>query len=254
MTGAALQFDDVHLTYRGRRDAVLNGVDLEVPESQFCVLLGRSGTGKSTLLRCVNGLVTPSSGAVRVAGEPVTQGGAKLRRLRRRVGVVFQSYNLVNRLTAMQNVMTGMLGDMPAARSMSGFFSAEHRERAVALLDSVGLAEHADQRADELSGGQKQRVGIARALAQNPTIILADEPIASLDPVTSGEILGLLRTINERDGITVLVSLHQIEFARAYGERIVALLGGKVAVDTAPSGLGDDQIAAIYGESARKAA
>lgn len=248
MTAASVSFRDVHLTYKGRPQPVLRGVDLEIPANDFCVLLGRSGMGKSTLLRCVNGLVAPQSGTVTVGDQTVVARDRRaLRGIRRRVGVIFQGYNLVNRLTVIENVLTGMLPEIPAYRALPGVFTRAERERALELLDEVDLADHATRRADELSGGQKQRVGIARALAQNPDVLLADEPIASLDPVTSAEILALLQRINERDDITVVVSLHQIEFARRFGRRIVALLDGRVAVDTAAHELTQHDIDRIYG-------
>ncbi|WP_070380431.1 phosphonate ABC transporter ATP-binding protein [Rhodococcus sp. WMMA185] len=257
MTGAgeAVSFSDVHLTYKRKEEAVLRGVDLEIPASDFCILLGRSGTGKSTLLRCINGLVAPYQGTVTVADEQVHAADRNaLRGIRRKVGMIFQGYNLVNRITVLQNVLAGILPDIPAYRSLPGIFTQAEREQALSILETVGLAGFADQRADQLSGGQKQRVGIARALAQNPKVILADEPIASLDPVTAGEILDLLKGINERDGITVILSLHQLGFARSHGERIVALLDGRIAIDTTPTGLSEDEVSRIYGQGAEKAA
>lgn len=255
MSGADIRFDDVHLSYDGGAAPVLRGVDLTIPASDFCVLLGRSGMGKSTLLRCVNGLVSPQRGTVTVGGRTVRATDRRgLREVRSRVGVIFQSYNLVGRLTVIENVLTGMLPQMPVHRALPGIFTTAERDRAMALLDEVGLADHADRRADQLSGGQKQRVGIARALAQRPEVLLADEPIASLDPVTAAEILALLKSINEREGITVVLSLHQLEFARAYGERIIALLDGRVAIDTPPALLGEAEVARIYGSGAGLAA
>ncbi|RVW02399.1 phosphonate ABC transporter ATP-binding protein [Rhodococcus spongiicola] len=257
MTGAgeAVSFRDVHLTYTQKDEAVLRGVNLEIPASDFCILLGRSGTGKSTLLRCINGLVAPYQGTVSVGGEEVhTTHRNALRNIRRKVGMIFQGYNLVNRLTVMHNVLAGILPDVPAYRAIPGIFTTGEREQALSLLDTVGLANYANHRADQLSGGQKQRVGIARALAQNPKVILADEPIASLDPVTAAEILDLLKRINERDGITVVLSLHQLNFARTYGERIVALLDGRIGIDTTPAGLSEGEVDRIYGRGVEKAA
>lgn len=248
--GSAISFDAVQLRYPGAETAVLNGIELEIPRAEFCVILGRSGTGKSTLLRCINGFVQPQGGTVTVNGERVAAGSAALKRVRGSTAFIFQGYNLVHRLTVMQNVLCGMLRSLPRYRALLGIFTRAERERAFELLELVGLAEQAGKRADQLSGGQKQRVGIARALAQRPEIILADEPVASLDPVTSREILTLLRQINERDGITVVVSLHQIEYAREFGERVIALQGGRVVVDTDGAHLDDAQIARIYGGAA----
>ncbi|MEU3271392.1 phosphonate ABC transporter ATP-binding protein [Saccharomonospora sp. NPDC006951] len=255
MTAAppAISFDDVHQSYRGPADAVLRGVTLSVPRSEFCVILGRSGMGKSTLLRCVNGFVRPYQGTVTVAGTPVTKRKSVLREVRRRTGFIFQGYNLVNRLTVLQNVLCGMLPGMPWYRSVTGLFTGEQKERAVALLAEVGLAGFAGKRADQLSGGQKQRVGIARALAGEPEIILADEPVASLDPVTAEEILTLLSDINRSKGTTLVVSLHQLEYARTYGDRIVALLEGKLAIERRASELSTEDVSRIYGQSAPRA-
>ncbi|EGO64219.1 phosphonate ABC transporter ATP-binding protein [Acetonema longum] len=244
---AAISFQNVYQTYKGPQDAVLKGVNLTIPPSDFCVILGRSGMGKSTLLRCMNGLVLPYEGSVAVCGQQLSREKTVLRHIRRRTGMIFQNYNLVNRLTALENVMCGMLPGMPFHRAMLGLFTAEETARGLALLREVGLEGFADHRADRLSGGQKQRVGIARALAQNPEIILADEPVASLDPVTSGEILNLLKAINRKNGLTVIVSLHQIELARTYGERIIALLEGKVAIDKPAGQLTEGDIGRIYG-------
>lgn len=250
---AAITFEDVHQSYRGPDQAVLRGVDLTIAEGDFCIILGRSGMGKSTLLRCINGLVQPYQGTVTVAGQQVSRHKPTLRGIRRRTGVIFQGYNLVNRLTALQNVLCGMLPDLPGYRALLGAFTAAEIERGLALLRDVGLEDRADQRVDQLSGGQKQRVGIARVLAQEPTIILADEPVASLDPVTSEDILSLLSSISREKGITVVVSLHQIEYARSYGERIIALLDGRLAIDTRGSELSPEHIDRIYGLSPERA-
>jgi phosphonate transport system ATP-binding protein len=161
--------------------------------------------------------------------------------------MIFQNYNLVNRLTVLENVLCGMLSEIPFHRAMLGIFSDKEKEKALALLKEVGLEDFAEQRADQLSGGQKQRVGIARALAQNPEIILADEPVASLDPVTSEEILKLLKDINQKNGITVIISLHQIEYAKIYGERVIALLNGRLEIDKPARLLTEKDIARIYG-------
>lgn len=244
---AAIGFTGVHQHYPGTAAPVLSGIDLEITAGEFCVVLGRSGTGKSTLLRCINGFVRPQQGTVTVMGDRVSDSTAALRRVRRRTGFIFQGYNLVNRLTVLENVLCGMLGAIPGRRAIPGLFTRAEREQAYRLLDVVGLAEHASKRADQLSGGQKQRIGIARALAQGPSIILADEPVASLDPVTSVEILTLLQEINQREGLTVVISLHQVEFARRFGERIIALQGGEIAVDTSGSCLSDTEITRIYG-------
>ncbi|MCG8485538.1 MAG: phosphonate ABC transporter ATP-binding protein [Clostridia bacterium] len=245
----AIEFNNVYQTYKNPEDSVLRGVNLTINKSEFCIILGRSGMGKSTLLRCINGLVHHYEGTITVNGEKLEKNKTVLRKIRRKTGMIFQHYNLVNRLTALENVVCGMLPEMPFFRAMLGIVSDQERQKALALLDKVGLKDFADQRVDQLSGGQKQRVGIARALAQEPDIILADEPVASLDPVTSGEILELLKKIVEKDSITVVISLHQIELAKEYGERIIALLDGKLTIDKTASELTDADIASIYNSS-----
>lgn len=244
-----ISFKNVHQTYAGPEDAVLKGVNMIIPKSDFCIILGRSGMGKSTLLRCINGLVQPYKGTVTVCGQQIKKEKSALRSIRRRTGMIFQSYNLVNRLTALENVLCGMLPEIPSHRAMLGVFTNEEKAKGLALLKEVGLENSADQRADQLSGGQKQRVGIARVLAQNPEIILADEPVASLDPAASEEILNLLKTINQKNGITVMISLHQIEFAKAYGERIIAMLNGRLEIDKPVNLLTEEDIGRIYGLS-----
>ncbi len=242
-----ISFQNVYQTYKDPKDAILKGVNMVIPKSDFCIILGRSGMGKSTLLRCINGLVQPYEGTVTVCGQQLKKEKTVLRNIRRRTSMIFQNYNLVNRLTALQNVLCGMLPEIPFHRAMLGVFTDGERARGLSLLKEVGLEDFSDQRVDQLSGGQKQRVGIARALAQNPEIILADEPIASLDPVTSEEILKLLKAINQKNGITVIISLHQLEFAKTYGERIVALLNGKLEIDKPAIQLTEKDIGRIYG-------
>lgn len=243
---SAISFKNVYQTYKGTNEAIMKGVDLTIPKSDFCIILGKSGMGKSTLLRCINGLVLPYAGTLSVCGILLKKDNATMRKIRRKTAMIFQEYNLVNRLTALENVICGMLPEMPFHRAMLGIFTDEEKARALSLLKEVGLEEFGNQRADKLSGGQKQRVGIARALAQNPQIILADEPIASLDPVTAGGILELLKKINQKEGITVLISLHQIDLAKAYGDRIIALLDGKIEIDRKQGQLTKGDIDRIY--------
>ncbi|MEU6644545.1 phosphonate ABC transporter ATP-binding protein [Saccharomonospora sp. NPDC046836] len=252
VTQPAISFDNVHQSYHGPGEAVLRGVDLTIPRSDFCVVLGRSGMGKSTLLRCINGFVQPYAGTVTVSGQRVTKEKSVLRGIRRKAGIIFQGYNLVNRLTALQNVLCGMLPGIPGYRSIPGFFTRAEKECAMSLLAEVGLEGYAGKRADQLSGGQKQRVGIARALAQDPEIILADEPVASLDPVTAEEILTLLAEINRGKGTTLVISLHQLEYARSYGDRVIALLDGKLAIDKRAADLSADDVTRIYGQGTPK--
>lgn len=225
----------------------LRGVDLEIEAGSFVVILGPSGAGKSTLLRCVNGLETPSAGEVTVHGRLVTK--RNLRAIRTEVAMVFQHFNLVGRLNVMANVLCGRLGKRTTLGSLFYLLRREDRDIAEHALRRVGLVDKAWERADRLSGGQQQRVGIARALAQEPAIVLADEPVASLDPAISEEILDLLREIQRRDGITMVVSLHQVEFARRFAERVIGLNDGKIVFDGDVSALTDNVLTAIYGRA-----
>ncbi len=231
---------------------VLKGIDLAIEGTGLTGIIGPSGTGKSTLIRCINRLAAPSSGRIllTLAGEEVDMAqlqGRALRRARRHIGMVFQEYNLVERLTVMENVLTGRLGYLSAWRAWRRKFDAADVERAQTLLQTVGLAAFAGQRADALSGGQRQRVGIARALMQQPSVLLADEPTSSLDPKTSVEIIQLLRDQGVQRGIPVVVNIHDVELARRYCDRIIGMTGGRVVYDGAPGGLGDEQLQSIYG-------
>jgi phosphonate transport system ATP-binding protein len=244
-----LEIEDLVKVYPGGVRA-LDDVSLTVREGEFVVLIGLSGSGKSTLLRCVNRLVNPTSGRVRLDGVDVTAAGpAQLRQLRRNIGMIFQQFNLVRRSTVLRNVLTGRLGYLSAWRSALGHFGEDDYRRALVNLERVGLRERAHQRADRLSGGQQQRVGIARALMQEPRIMLADEPVASLDPATSHSVLKYLQQIN-RDGMTVICSLHFLSLARTYGTRVVALKEGRLVFDGLPSEIDERRFREIYGEEA----
>lgn len=226
----------------------LRGVDLHISRGQFVVLLGPSGAGKSTLLRCVNGLVAPTSGEVIIEGVPLWT-LPHLKEVRKRVGMVFQQFNLVKRLTVLENVLCGCLAHNPAWPSCMKLFPPYEIELGMQCLNRVGLSEKAHQRADRLSGGQQQRVGIARALAQRPDIILADEPVASLDPRSAERVMDILREIHLQDGITLIVSLHNITLARQYAQRIVGIHNGCVVVDRPRLALTDQDVKRIYGDS-----
>lgn len=239
-----LVFENVQKRY-GDGPAVLDGVSFQVPRGQFCVLLGASGAGKSTLLKSVNGLVSPTGGRVLVDGQAVT--GASLRALRPRIGMIHQHFNLTPRATAAANVVYGALPEIPAWRAATYLFPAGHKAKALELVAAVGLeARHLRQRAETLSGGQQQRIGIARAFMLDPPLILADEPVASLDPRISRDIMDLLRRQAARAGSTVLCSLHQIDLARDYADRIVALAGGRVVFDGPPAALDEGGLSQIY--------
>jgi len=213
---------------------------------QFTVLLGPSGAGKSTLLRCINGLVKPSGGEIFFAGSAV-HGVKQLEDVRRQMGMIFQQFNLVKRLSVIENVLCGRLAHSNVFASCLKLFPQQDIEYALHCLNRVGLSEKAYQRADQLSGGQQQRVGIARALAQNPKVILADEPVASLDPRSADRVMSILREINRDDGITVIVSLHNIELASKYAERIVGLRDGALVVDKSGGALTPWEVERIYG-------
>lgn len=247
MPAAALRIDQLVKEYK-RGQPVLKGVSLDIAPRGVTAIIGASGTGKSTLIRCVNRLVEPTSGAIHFDGVDLTKlSGSALRAARRRIGMVFQEYNLVERLTVMENLLTGRLGYVSAFDAWLRRFPAEDIERAFALLDEVGLAGFAQQRADSLSGGQRQRVGIARALMQTPGLLLADEPTSSLDPKTAVEIMTLLRDAAAHHEIPVLINMHDVELARRFADRVIGLAGGAVIFDGAPEQLSDEELTRIYG-------
>ncbi|NIQ01823.1 MAG: phosphonate ABC transporter ATP-binding protein [Nitrospinaceae bacterium] len=241
-----LRLEEVSKTYADGTRA-LDGISLEIEKGEFAVILGKSGAGKSTLLRCINRLVEPSSGKIFFNGKEITgASGGGLRDMRRRVGMIFQNYNLIPRLSVLTNVLAGGLGRSPALKALLHHFSSEEVAAAWHHLERLEIGDKALQRADELSGGQQQRVGIARALMQEPEIILADEPVASLDPATSRTILDILRTINREDGVTVLCNLHLPELAREYARRVIALQHGKGVFDGPPERLTDELARQLY--------
>jgi len=226
----------------------LDSVSLEVPRGQFLCVIGPSGSGKSTLLRCINRLLEPTAGRVWIHGEEVTaQSGEALRLSRRRAAMVFQQFNLVRRSSVLANVLTGRLGYQQGWRRIVPVFSRADTELAWRSLERLDIAEKATVRADLLSGGQMQRVALARALAQQPEILLADEPVASLDPETAVVVLDYLRDINVSDGITVLCAIHHLELAKRYAGRIIAMRQGRLVYDGPPADLGDADYRRIYG-------
>jgi phosphonate transport system ATP-binding protein len=233
----------------------LDKVSLEIREGEMVALLGASGSGKSTLLRHLPGFVTSNSGEIDVLGQTVQAGGRLMpcfRQVRNRVGFVFQQFNLVNRLPVITNVLIGQLYQTPWWRSLFMRFSVEQRQKALEALASVGIEQTAWQRASTLSGGQQQRAALARCLVQGARLILADEPIASLDPESSRKVMELLKEMNQKHGCTVLVSLHQVEFAARYCPRTIALHAGRVVYDGPSSALTPDLLAQLYGSSARE--
>ncbi|MCP5151260.1 MAG: phosphonate ABC transporter ATP-binding protein [Ectothiorhodospiraceae bacterium] len=238
------------LTKRYRTgDLALKGVSLTVPRGQVMALIGPSGAGKSTLIRCVNRLVEPTGGSVRLDGVDITGLGAgALRRARRRMGMIFQEYALVERLTVMENVLSGRLGYVSFWRSFLRRFPQSDVTEAFRLLERVGLDHMVDKRADELSGGQRQRVGIARALIQNPQLLLVDEPTASLDPKTSRQIMRLVKELCVERGLAAIINIHDVLLAQMFAERVVGLRLGEVVYDGTPDGLTGDVLTEIYGE------
>lgn len=231
----------------------LEDVSFEVPDGEFLAIIGLSGSGKSTLLRCINRLIEPTEGRILWNGEDVTRASQEdLRRYRRRVGMVFQHFNLVNRSKVMTNVLAGRLGYTNPAMALINRFSKSDMENALVQLDRVGLREKAGSRADELSGGQQQRVGIARALMQEPEMILADEPVASLDPVLAHSIMRYLEVINTEDDVMVLCSLHFLDLVHKYSDRAIALNEGKLVFHGLPSEIDDERFKDIYGQEAER--
>ncbi|KQV64424.1 phosphonate ABC transporter ATP-binding protein [Rhizobium sp. Root1220] len=236
------------LTRKFNRRTAVDSVTLDIPQGQMVGIIGRSGAGKSTLLRMINRLQEPSSGSIHFAGVEVSGlRGRALRNWQRDCAMIFQQFNLVPRLDVLTNVMLGRLNHRSTTMSLLGIFTREERTHAIAALERLGIEQTALQMAGTLSGGQQQRVAIARALMQNPKIVLADEPIASLDPLNAKIVMDALRDINEREGITVITNLHTLDTARSYCERIVGMAGGRVVFDGKPSELTADAVKQIYG-------
>ena len=231
----------------------LREVTFEVPDGQFLAVVGLSGSGKSTLLRCINRLIEPTEGDIwwnDIHLSHVT--GEELRRARRKIGMIFQQFNLVERSSVMTNVMAGRLGYVNPITSVFNRFSKDDKERAYLSMERVGIREKANNRADELSGGQQQRVGIARALMQEPDLVLADEPVASLDPVLAHSIMRHLQRINREDRISVLCSLHFLDLVQEYGDHVIALNEGRLVFEGAPSEIDDARFKDIYGQDAER--
>lgn len=243
-----LHIDNLAKRYR-TGDEALKGISFEVPAGQVVGLIGPSGAGKSTLIRCINRLVDPTSGTVRLGNAVVTDlTGARLRAMRRRIGMIFQEFALIERLSVMENVLSGRLGYVPFWRSFLRRFPAADVEQAFRLLDRVGLSDHVDKRADALSGGQRQRVGIARALEQDPELLLVDEPTASLDPKTSRQIMRLICEICAERQLAAIINIHDVALAQMFVHRVIGLQAGRVVYDGPPSGLEQSTLVAIYGE------
>ncbi len=244
-----IRFENASVTYPGGVHA-LRDLTLEIPDGEMVVVVGLSGAGKSTLIRVINGLVAPTKGDVIVDGVSVRKAKPReLRRLRSRIGMIFQTFNLVKRTSVLNNVLMGRLHATGTLRSLAGWYKPADVEIAMQALERVGIVEKAYVRAANLSGGQQQRVGIARALAQQPRILLADEPVASLDPPTSHVIMRDLQRINRDLGITTVVNLHFLDLAKVYGQRIVGLRAGSLVYDGPGNEADENVFRDIYGRS-----
>jgi phosphonate transport system ATP-binding protein len=247
-----LQIQNLTKIYGGNVLA-LDNVSFEIPKGQFIAVIGLSGSGKSTLLRCINRLIDPTSGKIIWNGRDITAANDdELRMIRRKIGMVFQHFNLVHRSSVLTNVLSGRLGYVNPAWSLLNRFPEKDVEKAMKQLERVGIADKWRNRADELSGGQQQRVGIARAMMQEPEIILADEPVASLDPVLAHSIMQYLEQINKELGVTIICSLHFLDLVHRYADRVVALNLGKKMFDGPPKEIDDAKFKDIYGKEAER--
>ncbi len=245
-----------HIEVKGLAKAYPNGfraldnVNVSIGKGEFVVIIGSSGAGKSTFIRSINGLVTPTAGTIKINGrEGLSSAGSdsySRRRLRREVAMIFQQFNLVKRLSVLRNVLLGRLGYKEGLESLFPHFGPQDVDLALACLQRLGIVEKAYMRADRLSGGQQQRVAIARALAQQPGIMLADEPVASLDPETAIVVLDILKRINREDGITTIVNLHQLDLAKEYADRVIGFKGGKLVYDGLPDGITREVYERVY--------
>jgi len=247
-----LKVENLVKIYDGGTKA-LDDVSFEVERGEFLAVIGLSGSGKSTLLRCINRLIEPTAGTITWDGADITNASQEeLRRIRRRIGMVFQHFNLVDRSKVLTNVLAGRLGYLNPALSVVNRFPKADIDKAHAQLARVGLEEKAKARADELSGGQQQRVGVARAMMQDPEIMLADEPVASLDPVLAHSIMQYLELINQEDGVMVICSLHFLDLVHQYADRVIALNEGQLVFEGAPAEIDDAKFKEIYGKEAER--
>ncbi len=247
-----LEIKNLTKIYEGGTQALYD-VSFTVKPGEFLAVIGLSGSGKSTLLRCINRLIEPTDGQIIWNGEDITAASQdEMLRIRRKIGMIFQHFNLVSRSRVITNVLAGRLGYVNPALSLLNRFPKSDMEMAQKQLDRVSIADQAYKRADELSGGQQQRVGIARAMMQEPEIILADEPVASLDPVLAHSIMQYLETINKEDGVMVLCSLHFLDLVHRYADRAIALNDGELMFDGSPHDIDDDKFKDIYGKEAER--
>ena len=247
-----LRINDLHKVYKNGTHA-LKGIDLEVKEGEFLVIIGLSGSGKSTLLRCINRLIEPTGGIVEFLDQDITHiKGEELRKVKSQIGMVFQNFNLIKRRSVLTNVLTGSLGRVSSFNSIFNKFPDEVYQQAYKALEIVGIPEKADLRADSLSGGQQQRVAIARSLLQNPKLLLADEPVASLDPATSNSVMHYFEKVNKELGTTVICNLHFLSLVRKYASRVIALKGGEKVYEGLPNDIDENWFHTIYGQEAEE--
>ena len=242
-----LSVSDLRVRYSMTGPEILKGISFDVEPEDFFAIIGPSGAGKSTLIRCINRLVTPTAGKIMLYGEDIlTLGARELRRVRRNTGMIFQEFNLVNRMSVMDNVLSGRLGHVGNMRALFRMFSREDISRALAVLDRVGLSDHVDKRADELSGGQRQRVGIARALMQDPKLLLLDEPTSALDPKISREVMALIVEIAQEYKVPVLCNIHDVTLAMEFCNKMIGLQDGIMMFDGPTSSMNEEKLNDIY--------
>ncbi len=247
-----IEIENLNKIYTGGTHA-LKDINLNIKEGEFCILLGLSGSGKTTLLRCLNRLIEPTSGEIHFDGQDVIAAeGQKLRLIRRKIGMIFQQFNLIKNLSSLTNVLTGKLGYSSLLHSLALSKNKTDVKIALENLQRVGLKDFAENRIKNLSGGEQQRVAIARALMQNPKVILADEPVASLDPATADSVMQYLGELNKKDKITIICSLHFLSLARKYGSRVIGLKDGKIVFDGTPKEIDKKRFKEIYGEDAEE--
>ena len=242
-----IKFDKVNKIYPNGLHALKN-VSLEIEQGEFVAIIGLSGAGKSTLLRTINKMHDITDGTLNVNGQDVKElKGKELRRFRRRLGMVFQSFNLVTRTTVIKNVLTSRVPDMPLWKSIIGLYSKEDKVAALEALDKVGILDKAYVRADQLSGGQQQRVALARTLAQNPELILADEPVAALDPITAAQVMDDFKKINREMNISILINIHHVDLALKYADRVIGIKAGEIVYDGPAKDVNGEILKQIYG-------
>lgn len=252
MSETILSIRNLKKTYENGTQA-LKGVSFDVQKGEFLVVIGLSGSGKSTLLRCINRLHDPTSGDILFNNQNIAKSsGSEIRIIRKKIGMIFQHFNLVPRYSVLKNVLMGRLGFMGSLKSLLGIFSESDKAKALEYLKLVGIREKAALRADNLSGGQQQRVAIARALTQGPEILLADEPVASLDPATCHTVMDYLKKVNQELGITIICNLHFLSLVRQYATRVIALKGGEIVFEGSPKEISDEWFQKIYGEGAKE--